>query len=363
MSGLLSGVLPALYSASNKLQRNVNGLLDNPKNYLAGLLMDANTRAGGLLDATTAATQETSANMAAGSGLFQGPANNKLAGMLADAYGPAGLTVWHGSPHKFAKFDASKIGTGEGAQAYGHGLYFSESPAVAQEYKRQLATKFNAGNLSYDGATGRATGSTGNGLLDDYILANVGDVNATRAQLLKDIKDIRSNNPEGVRQWQQSLADLRNVRSSADVRNTGSLYKVDLPDEHIAKMLDWDKPLSGQAPGIQDAWGKFLSSKAGLLADKSNRGALLKREGQFSDPTGKTLHDVLAEGLIGVGKPRPFNQVKAEATEMLRKQGIPGIRYLDGGSRGTGAGTSNFVVFPGNEGLLQILERNGIPMR
>ena len=24
----------------------------------------------------------------------------------------------------------------------------------------------------------------------------------------------------------------------------GQLYKVDLPDEHIAKMLDWDKPLS-----------------------------------------------------------------------------------------------------------------------
>lgn len=43
----------------------------------------------------------------------------------------------------------------------------------------------------------------------------------------------------------------------------------------------------------------------------------------------------------------------------LRDAGIPGIRYLDGGSRGAGAGTSNFVVFPGNEGLLKILERNG----
>ncbi|MFK5282901.1 hypothetical protein ACI3PL_25375, partial [Lacticaseibacillus paracasei] len=37
-------------------------------------------------------------------------------------------TVWHGSPHKFDKFDASKIGAGEGAQSYGHGLYFAESP-------------------------------------------------------------------------------------------------------------------------------------------------------------------------------------------------------------------------------------------
>ena len=28
-----------------------------------------------------------------------------------------GKTVWHGSPHTFDKFDLSKIGTGEGAQA------------------------------------------------------------------------------------------------------------------------------------------------------------------------------------------------------------------------------------------------------
>ena len=27
-----------------------------------------------------------------------------------------GAIVWHGSPHKFDKFDSSKIGTGEGAQ-------------------------------------------------------------------------------------------------------------------------------------------------------------------------------------------------------------------------------------------------------
>jgi hypothetical protein len=47
---------------------------------------------------------------------------------------------------------------------------------------------------------------------------------------------------------------------------------------------------------------------------------------------------------------------------LLRAQGIPGIRYLDGGSRGQGQGTSNYVVFPGEENMLRILERNGQPM-
>ena len=43
-----------------------------------------------------------------------------------------GAIVWHGSPHKFDTFDRSKIGTGEGAQAYGHGLYLAEAPDVAR---------------------------------------------------------------------------------------------------------------------------------------------------------------------------------------------------------------------------------------
>jgi len=47
-----------------------------------------------------------------------------------------GAVVWHGSPHAFVKFDSSKIGTGEGAQAYGHGLYLAEAPDVSKTYMR-----------------------------------------------------------------------------------------------------------------------------------------------------------------------------------------------------------------------------------
>jgi hypothetical protein len=46
-----------------------------------------------------------------------------------------------------------------------------------------------------------------------------------------------------------------------------------------------------------------------------------------------------------------------QASTFLRGQGIPGIRYLDGGSRGAGQGTRNFVVF--DDQLPKILERNG----
>jgi hypothetical protein len=43
--------------------------------------------------------------------------------------------------------------------------------------------------------------------------------------------------------------------------------------------------------------------------------------------------------------------------------GISGVRYLDGNSRTANQGTSNFVLFPGNDGLINIVERNGVPVK
>ena len=54
---------------------------------------------------------------------------------LAGPTGIKGIRAFHGSPHDFNKFDLSKIGTGEGAQGRGYGLYFAENPKVAELYK------------------------------------------------------------------------------------------------------------------------------------------------------------------------------------------------------------------------------------
>ena len=47
---------------------------------------------------------------------------------------------------------------------------------------------------------------------------------------------------------------------------------------------------------------------------------------------------------------------------MLQEQGVPGIRYLDEGSRTAGEGSRNYVVFPGNEHLISILKKYGLPI-
>jgi hypothetical protein len=51
----------------------------------------------------------------------------------------AGFKAYHGTPYRFEQFDLEKIGTGEGAQAYGYGLYFAGEPDVARGYRQTLA--------------------------------------------------------------------------------------------------------------------------------------------------------------------------------------------------------------------------------
>jgi hypothetical protein len=49
---------------------------------------------------------------------------------------------------------------------------------------------------------------------------------------------------------------------------------------------------------------------------------------------------------------------QAGATQDLQGFGIPGIRYLDAGSRGAGDGSRNYVVF--DENLIEIVRKYGI---
>ena len=81
-------------------------------------------------------------------------------------FAPLGITAWHGSPHKFDKFDMSKIGTGEGAQAYGHGLYFADSPDVARSY-----LKANGSGNDLTVTLGGKDIAWGNQLTDDQLKA------------------------------------------------------------------------------------------------------------------------------------------------------------------------------------------------
>ena len=176
----------------------------------------------------------------------------------------AGAIVWHGSPHKFDRFDSSKIGTGEGAQAYGHGLYVAESPEVAKSYQQLANTVLVDGKPIL--ARNARVGTTGNSYVDDLLVMHMGDVKAATQEQIKHVQELRqrfASQPRAtapsmvgvedriLKDAQRDLALLRSLRGRTTMTNDGHLYKVDLADEAIPKMLDWDKPFSRQTSDAQ----------------------------------------------------------------------------------------------------------------
>lgn len=260
-----------------------------------------------------------------------------LEGMSSRTVSP--LTVYHGSPARFERFDPTKIGSGEGAQAYGYGHYVAEAPDVARDYQRRLAKESQANDLN----TKMQMVDVGGKPLTSF---NV-DMDASLLDAAKAGKTEFVNLAESKKARWESLSQDQSYpfqdyakqkvgaynslldaakKSDVDYTGTGMFYEIDLPDEQIARMLDFDKPLMQQSKEIQS-----LARQYGL-----------------------TDADHMGGDLIAA-----MDAKRAAGAELMRQAGVPGIRYLDQGSRGTGEGTSNFVVFPGNEDLLTILRRNG----
>ena len=245
------------------------------------------------------------------------------------------MDVWHGSPHRFpptaknplGEFDASKIGTGEGAQAYGYGHYSAEVRDLAKTYQprsplheEKLIKEYNRAEVKRNYPKME--------VLEDALLHKSPD------EILAKFSNIEDGyTPEHAKAANEYLLWL-----GKNQPEVGALYKVDLPDAQIAKMLDWDKPLGGQHPDVQAALAKI--DKDTYHPQGWDYGA---------DEQGQMIYMRLANS--------PLAKTYADASELLRSAGIPGIKYLDQGSRAGGKGTSNFVVFPGNEEMLNILSR------
>jgi len=266
--------------------------------------------------------------------------SDELAGLLA-------LTAYHGSPHKFSKFDASKIGTGEGAQVYGHGLYFAESPDVADTYRAMQSpmprlyrdgTAFEARTYAEMLAESRALGA---GSVDEAL--------SKQTRILQNSpKDgqgmaILEETGRSIGEERQILNALRNLKTEGyEIGKGGNLYTVDIPDEMIGKMLDYDKPLKDQPKEVKDF---VMNQGRPLLEVFQNLNKNPTTKGVYKgimDMPGKTILQTFGNS--------------PETAEMLRAAGIPGIRYLDQGSRGGGQGTRNFVVFPGEEESVKMLK-------
>ena len=272
----------------------------------------------------------------------------KLAPLLASHI------AYHGSPHVFDKFLLEKVGTGEGAQMYGHGMYFAENPKTAEQYLKDLGTEITVNNKPIFKAN-KVVGTTGNESIDDYLLMHHGDTNKALASVKNDYNLVARTNPEGAKSYLSEINALENLQKSnaVKVHNTGNIYKVDIPDEHIPKMLDWHKPLLEQTPEVKQALSNLPHRSPDWTFKNSletMQAAPHTKDVVGMNPTGQEIYSLLGEGMM-VGNKAPGQKY---ASDLLSKQGITGIKYLDSGSRAAG-GTHNLVVF--DPSTTKILDR------
>ena len=252
-------------------------------------------------------------------------------------FGPAmlGKIVYHGSPHRFqptannplGEFDPMKIGTGEGAQAYGAGAgYLAEAPSVAKSYQGSVSAMHKAQGKPAAEITigGKSINWDDPVQTAAFELSRHNGDRLAAAEFHAKTFAGGNNNP--------AVKILRSEQPLPNVDLPGSLYKVDLPDEQIAKMLDWDKPLSEQTPYVQ----KIINEEIKRIGGSASTGERAYKELMF---------DARMQGNKSASSAMRSNEEAIAASNRLRELGIPGIRYLDQGSRVSGQGTNNYVVF------------------
>lgn len=213
------------------------------------------------------------------------------------------IVAYHGSRHDFDRFSLEKIGTGEGAQAYGYGLYFAENEGVARWYRAA-------------GLGGRS--SALDDTVTEFVLSagNVKDLRGAEFDAAYDRAVVNFKNELGdfrgddrikdmVRRWLETEDDdlLEDISDAINtrLRDAGRMYEVRInadPNDFI----DLDAALSKQpdrARKVLYEWARGL---------------------------GRDPENTSAAQVMGLAK-------TPSGAQVLREAGIPGIKYSDAGSR------------------------------
>lgn len=281
------------------------------------------------------------------------------------------ITALHASPHSFRKFSTDFMGKGEGAQAYGWGLYFAENPEVNRSYLNQFAQdkatwrfrELEASNVD-DMARGlrdrivfpEHVNRFEPGVLD-AVYSVLGDLSDARGDKGK-IEAIKEELREDIRINEGYSDQYPQAKRQADAENIAYQYLLDHLDEievrtgmpsnyrvelNVEDYLDFME--GGELLFWDKGYGSSTTSRIGdwLLDEGKEEAYSLFND---KDPEngywmGGKIYRSLEDAL---GSPR-------EASEFLLRHGVRGIRYADGFSRWKAEEkqTYNYVIFDGND--------------
>lgn len=302
---------------------------------------------------------------------------------------------YHGSPYAFDKFSMDKVGTGEGAQAFGYGLYFTDVESIANKYREQLtdATRFFSldgkkvsnedtqrlilGYLSEggkeiknnsfsqkdystpekwvtDNQSFKETIELAKKVIDDRIKIEKAGIKILNDAGLPESAQLDFKNRLS---YLQDLSDGYEVVKKIKLEGTGNVYKVALHEGKTPEQynwLEWDKkPSESQKNKIIELAKKEGVEKIGNKSLLIN-GKITPQEVPIIDalnyfPNSNQLYSELS---------RKLGSDKA-ASEFLLRAGIDGIKYpaesLSRGATSDNARGFNYVVF--DENAVTIKER------
>lgn len=302
-------------------------------------------------------------------------------------------SAFHGSPHTFDKFTLQKIGTGEGAQAYGWGLYFAGNKEVAQWYRQVLAkstVKIDGKSVgTFDVFSSWKAGKSAKklGITNPSELSAAESILQAFVRFGGDWTKVEESVAELTNFFRPTAEKvLKDIRDRVTVERKGRLYHVELAPKDDEWLL-WDKPLSEQSDkvraalenenvtpeqfteenfpaSVQIVGGEILNTEDGfkLRPDGSDKQfrlvwkdvMRLLGEAESGASIYQTLVRLAGRNRGKVGKIRYEEGISPQeaASKYLLSIGIPGIKYLDGTSRKDGEGNFNFVLF--DDSLVEI---------
>ena len=322
-----------------------------------------------------------------------------LAGMLWQA-------AYHGTHARGIKqFSTEFMGTGEGAQAFGWGLYFAGDKAVAEYYRSSLVDPApikemrigtlylyrNEAPVDYSPRTSEDADHA-RAIATEYIMLRENDIRrAWYDSGIEGVKAIAAEELDGLiarftEEHAPYVSELKALRRRTDNPTTfkfemgaeeGQVYKVDIPEHD--EYLDWDIPLAEQSKDVRKKLEAALkkASKAKepryeVNPDAEQVRAAIRAKGPASQ---MTPEDVQAYNDAGTREGAPsswaeellnavhwdrfagaklYQTLEAElgsdeaASKWLNAAGIPGIRYPDSAFRAGNDGAYNYVVFDDN---------------
>jgi len=271
-----------------------------------------------------------------------------------------GIIAFHGSPYDFNKFSLSKINTGEKAQAFGNGLYFSSKEDIAKFYRDSVrGFRDLQGNVDYDykgkqfnlnPTNAKTQEELGVARIIEFSRKQSIYPDKAKEKMIKVIeRDIKDNQAfvdisEGkekaifdsiVKSYQRDLDAVKSIDVSKMKQSKGNMYQVKLNTIND-DLIDYDKTLGEQNPKIQSIINKLKSEMivddAIILGfDPFEYGGNEKRA---IEEAKKVLFgkDETVERFMNNWSALRGEQGSAE--KLMTKYGAKGIQYLDNASRG-----------------------------